>query len=47
MDKGGSPEGLRAVVDASVVVKWGIPGEPWRARATLSYVWHRFNRCFM
>jgi predicted nucleic acid-binding protein len=35
MDKGGSPEGLRAVVDASVVVKWGIPGEPWRAEANL------------
>jgi predicted nucleic acid-binding protein len=35
MDKGGSTTRLRAVVDASVVVKWGLPGEPWRKEANL------------
>jgi predicted nucleic acid-binding protein len=35
MDKGGSTTRLRAVVDASVVVKWGLPGEPWREEANL------------
>jgi hypothetical protein len=35
MDKGGSTTILRAIVDASVVVKWGFLGEPWREEANL------------
>jgi predicted nucleic acid-binding protein len=33
MDKGGQGEKSRVVIDASVVVKWVIPGEPWEAQA--------------
>jgi len=35
MDKGGSTTRLRAVVDASVVVKRRFPGELWREEANL------------
>lgn len=33
MDKGGQGAKPRIVVDASVVVKWVIPGEPWEEQA--------------
>ena len=33
MDKGGQDEKPKVVVDASVVAKWVIPGEPWDAQA--------------
>ncbi|MEM2028292.1 MAG: type II toxin-antitoxin system VapC family toxin [Candidatus Bathyarchaeia archaeon] len=33
MDKGGQGAKPRIVVDASVVVKWIIPGEPWEEQA--------------
>ena len=35
MDKGGQGEKPRVVIDASVAVKWIIPGEPWEARASI------------
>lgn len=33
MDKGGQRKRPRVVIDASVAVKWVIPGEPWEAEA--------------
>jgi len=33
MDKGGQGEKPKVVVDASVVAKWFIPGEPWETEA--------------
>jgi predicted nucleic acid-binding protein len=33
MDKGGQREKPKVVVDASVAVKWVIPGEPYEAKA--------------
>ncbi len=33
MDKGGEGEKPKVVVDASVAVKWVIPGEPWEEQA--------------
>ena len=33
MDKGGQGEKPKVVIDASVAVKWIIPGEPWEAQA--------------
>jgi len=33
MDKGGQGEKPRVVIDASVAVKWVIPGEPWETQA--------------
>ena len=33
MVEGGQREKLRVVVDASVIAKWFIPGEPWEAEA--------------
>jgi len=35
MDKGGQGEKPRIVIDASVVAKWVIPGEPWEAEAEI------------
>ncbi len=33
MDKGGEGARIKLVIDASVVVKWIIPGEPWEEEA--------------
>ncbi len=35
MDKRGQGEKLRIVIDASVVAKWIIPGEPWEEQARI------------
>ncbi|MEM2849290.1 MAG: type II toxin-antitoxin system VapC family toxin [Candidatus Bathyarchaeia archaeon] len=35
MDKGRQGEKLRIVIDASVIAKWIIPGEPWEEQAKL------------
>lgn len=35
MAAGGSREKLRVVLDASIVAKWVVPGEPWEEEAVL------------
>lgn len=35
MDKGGQNEIIKVVIDASVAVKWAIPGEPWEYEARI------------
>jgi len=35
MDKKGQGEGHKIVVDASIVAKWIIPGEPWEDKAVI------------
>ena len=35
MDKGGQGEKPKVVIDASVAVKWVIPGEPWEMQARI------------